>query len=158
MASSRVIDKDGGKKQRAFFKRLATLDNLELNVGIPASVAGKKHPNGDITIGALGAIHEFGLGVPERSFLQSTFDANQKKYGSMLDKSIARVAKKKSTAKVELDKIGEAVAKDVTARIERGEITPVLDAGTIAAKGDLRPLYESGTLAESIDYDVRKER
>ena len=153
-SSSRVVDTDNGL--RKFFKRLRGFDGLEVVVGITAEQGGVPHPNGELTIAEIGQVHEFGTDkIPQRSFLRATFDANERKYGDMLEKSAARVVKGENP-KRGLFVLGETVRADIVDAINNN-IGPPLAESTIAAKGSSLPLVDDRFLVNSLRSKVRKE-
>lgn len=106
----------------------------------------------------LAVIQEFGLGVPERSFLRATFDRMKETWNAFAAKAL----KPALAGKIELTKalalIGERVKSDIKRRITQGEGIPPPNApSTIARKGSDRPLVDSGRLVGSIDYEVRSK-
>jgi hypothetical protein len=48
--------------------------NIEISVGIHEDQGAEAHGEDGLTTAAIGAIHEFGLGVPQRSFVRGYFD------------------------------------------------------------------------------------
>lgn len=157
MASSRVIDKDKGFSK--FFKRLRELDGLEAVVGILAK-QGAQVREGGITMVELGTIHEFGApgaGIPQRSFLRSTFDENRNKYDRLLKDATKGVVSPRtaSVPKRALFKVSQVARTDVVKKISSG-IPPPNDPATIARKGSSLTLIDKGLLRGSIMAEVRK--
>lgn len=104
----------------------------------------------------LAVIHEFGLGVPERSFLRSTFDRLKDKWGKFSARVMKLVAAGKLPLEDGLALIGERVKADVKRAITSGAgIGPPLAQATIDRKGSSRPLVDTARLLGSIDYEVR---
>lgn len=109
---------------------------------------------------ALATIHEFGLpdvGIPERSFIRATIDANQAKYFRFVQKLSGKVILGEMTEERALNLLGLLVVSDIQARIEAG-ISPELKPATIARKGSSKPLIDSGILKNSITHEVEKRR
>lgn len=61
---------------RRVFGSLTTLAG-KLEAGVIGERAGAQHPKAEMSVAELAAIHEFGLGVPERSFIRAFFDDAQ---------------------------------------------------------------------------------
>lgn len=107
----------------------------------------------------LAVIQEFGLGVPERSFLRATFDKLKDRWFKFASRVMRLVAKGKIPLERGLAIIGEKVKADVKRAITQGAGIPPPNApSTIARKGSSRPLVDTGRLVGSIDYEVRIPR
>jgi hypothetical protein len=67
--------------------RLPPLDiELDLTAGIHAEDGSK--PHGGLTNADIGTFHEFGLAVPQRSFLRAYFDANEARITKLLEDAV----------------------------------------------------------------------
>lgn len=120
---------------------------------------------GEITTGGgsaasvadVAAINEFGMGVPERSFLRSTIDAGRGKYAKLL-RGIgqAMVAGKISPSRGAA-LVGEIVVGDIKQTIADG-VPPPNAESTIVAKGSSTPLIASGQLRGAITYRVKTSK
>lgn len=105
----------------------------------------------------LAAIHEFGSperGIPERSFLRSTADANQFKYLELLKKGHERVLEGQMDTKRALGLVGEIGVADVKARITSQQGFAPLAESTIKAKGSSKALIDTGQLLNSVTCRV----
>lgn len=131
--------------------------DAHVRVGVLASQGGgATHPGSDITMIELAAIHEFGspaAGIPERSFIRSTF-ADQNKLLTVLRGVAKSIVEGKSTIKRGLGLVGVWAAAAVKATITEGKVEPPLEASTIAAKGSSLPLVDTGRLLGSITHEV----
>lgn len=104
----------------------------------------------------LAIIQEFGLGVPERSFLRRTFDKRREEWKALAERLMRLVLKEKLTADAMLKLLGEKMKADIKREITSGAGIPPPNAqSTIDRKGSSRPLVDSGRLVGSIDYEVR---
>jgi len=65
------IKKNGGIE--ALKKRVKTPGTVDVGI-----IDAGKHPSGDETVASIGFKNEFGIGVPERSFMRSTIQAKKK--------------------------------------------------------------------------------
>jgi len=123
-----------------------------LKVGLLAGLG--EHPGSDdgTTIPEIGAAHEFGAGVPERSFIRSTIAENISKYNKMRRDLIkAMVAGEISSSKA-VAILGEAVKADVQRKIETLSDPPNSDE-TIEHKGSSNPLIDTGAMRQSIQWE-----
>ncbi len=148
------MDRDTGFRE--FFKGLKALGELRAKVGIQEPEASSGHEGG-ITFVELGAIHEFGApaaNIPQRSFLRSTADINDRKYRAGLGKVVKAGKEDASKGLAALGELGEQVRADVVSRIFGGEIEPPLAPATVARKGEATPLFDTGALANSITAKV----
>lgn len=142
---------------KAIFGRVRGLKHARVKVGVVGSAAREEEDG--TTLAEIAAIHEFGApaaGIPERSFLRSTFRNPQKL--EQLRKLQARLARDLIAGKIDVARamglLGAWGAGAVKATITRdGEFAP-LKPSTIAKKGSSRPLIDSGQLLNSISWVV----
>lgn len=59
---------------------------LSITAGIHAEDGSKSH--GGLTNAEVGEFHEFGLGVPQRSFLRAYFDEHEQRIGKLLEDAV----------------------------------------------------------------------
>ena len=107
-----------------------------------------------LTNAGLGFTHEFGLGVPERSFVRETVDVKLKeitKTAAGLQRAVLRGA---LDTKGALEFLGLFVKGEIQKRIADG-IPPANTEETIRRKGSSTPLEDTGQLRGSIDHEVR---
>lgn len=132
--------------------RLRELVRTQAQVGI-FSESGTVDEDPSLTVAQLGAFHEFGLGVPERSFLRSTTHRRARDTGELLGKATARVITGQSPD-VAMGVVGEVwtgwVRETIRDRIPPPLAPATLRAKTVAGKvGDV-PLVDTGQLIQSI--------
>lgn len=126
---------------------------------VKAGVLGDGKPRDDgLSNVDLAMIHEFGApkaGIPERSFIRSSFDMGRASYVSMLAKLLRQVYEGRKSIEQALGVVGLQMATDMKAAITAGAgIPPPLKEATIKAKGSSRPLVDSGQLLGSISWQV----
>ena len=128
-------------------------------VGVLGSHAARSD-GGEIDNVGLAVVMEFGapsVGVPERSFLRSTFDRLKNDWYHLAVRMLRGVAAEKLELHDGLALMGERMKADVKKAITTGAGIPPPNApATIRGKGSSRPLVDSGRLVGSIDYEVRK--
>jgi len=148
----RVVDR-GWRKLVDNMKRTP---QVKVRVGIQGPEA--ETDRGGITNAGLASVHEFGSparGIPERSFMRSTFDEKQKGYQKELDR-IAGASLDGAELEGEMLLLGEQYRSDVIDKIRSG-IPPALSEITIARKGgEATPLIDTGQLLSSISVVVDK--
>lgn len=125
-----------------------------VDVGIVGDTAGKATQDG-MTVGALAEIHEFGLGVPQRSFLRAWADADRAKIDKTWSALLRKVLAGDLTTDQALEQFGLWAQGQAQAFIADGRVRPPLDQRTIDAKGSSTPLIDTGQLRSSITYEVR---
>lgn len=140
-----VIDRDLG--YRKVVGRLLGLGNLGVTVGV--------HEDEGQDIVTRAAVNEFGSDdghVPERSFLRSTLDTNDRSYSELLADGVDRLidGEQPSAAFAPLSR---TVVDDVQRKIDEG-VPPANAKSTIEAKGHGHTLIESGDLRKSITARV----
>jgi hypothetical protein len=167
--------KDNGWKK--LLKSIFKDDRIGVTVGIQGSDASSGHKGSDLTVAEVGEIHEFGLGVPRRSFLRGYYDEN---YG-LLRKRLLKISKRiasprsKLTAKKGMGLFGSLVVGEIQKRIASGIFPPLSEATKRARKrlgvtkkgqrdaqgrflkaGSViaTPLINTGQLRSSITYKV----
>jgi phage gpG-like protein len=142
-----------GKRLKAISAQLKGKPNVK--VGVFGDSA-KARDDGIDTV-KLAAIHEFGapsVGVPERSYIRSTYDANKAKYDATLDKVLKGVLIGRFSVYTGLGILGAQMHADVLATI-RAHIAPPLKPATIRRKGSTTPLIDTGQLVASITWRVQ---
>jgi hypothetical protein len=107
----------------------------------------------DVSNLLLAMVHEYGLGVPERSWLRNLIDEKQLEYVKFMKKLGGLVALGKMTKKQALTLVGAKVEADMKKNIRAG-IQPELADSTVAAKGSSGTLIDKGEFVSSIDYKV----
>lgn len=156
MARRRKSDTRGWKIIR---DKLKKADGARVKVGVLASAGGNtRTADGKLNMVGLAAIHEYGApkaGIPERSFIRSTFAARKddvKRLSTRL--GIGYIKGKISLARA-LETLGQAGVAMVRDTITRGDgPPPKLKPATIKAKGSDHRLIDTGRLLGSISYEV----
>jgi len=151
---AKVTDVDKGAK--AVVKRMAVAaGKWKLTVGIHEDKGSAGHGDDGLTIAELGEIHEFGLGVPRRSFIADWFDENRDDAQTVINTYSGMVA----AGKMDFDKAFNRAGLLFVAQIQRRiveHVPPPLTESTIARKGSSTPLVDTGVLKSSITYKVEK--
>lgn len=151
MQSVRVrdIDRGWGKFIRS----------LKGPTGVRVGLLGKAeeaHENAEgKTVAEIGAIHEYGLGPPERSFLRAWFDANEDRINREIDAVLQRVADQKITLDQAWELLGQRYVGEIQTRISQG-IPPPLAESTVQRKRSAIPLIDTGQLRSAITYEIIK--
>jgi hypothetical protein len=156
----KITSRDRGweKLKRALLKDGPSVFGKAGIIGDAAAASRGGH-DGKVTNADLALIHEFGLGVPERSFIRAAFDANRPKYLELLQRFAAAVYDGKMTVERALDLLAQEAASDMRNLIRAGEgIPPPNSPETIAEKGSSRPLVDSAQMLGSIAGAVTKEK
>ena len=146
---AKVKDRDNGYK--ALLERAK-----KLSEGAPFVEVGILQTEGDADKGAgltlfdVAEQHEFGFGVPERSFIRAFFDETETEARKVLAKQLTE-ALDKTGRKEALNKVGIWLVAKCQSRI-RAHIEPANSPQTIARKGSSTPLIDTGQLWTSISY------
>lgn len=156
MTTVRIKDTDHGfKKLLADVK--AASKGAGVSVGVHAKEGDDPHrgkSENPMTVLDVAIVNEFGLGVPERSFIRSWFDENPGPNAELLRKAVKFVLTGQKTLPEAFELIGLKLTGEIQKRISRG-IPPPNAPSTIAEKGSSKPLIDSGQLRSSITYLVR---
>lgn len=107
-----------------------------------------------ISLKDLAAIHELGLGVPKRAFIDPSLKANRKKYLLYAGKQITPIIRRKQSLNTTWQTIGAMAVADIQQYMLTARFTP-LSPYTIKRKGSSKPLIDTGQLRQSITYRVK---
>jgi len=147
-----VTDHDMGYAE--LLKRMKRLGSPFVLVGIREE-AGSVVPEGtDVTVAEYATANEFGLGVPERSFLRSTVDRNEERYADLMADAVGKVLDGAQGVDQAFGKVGAIAVRDVVNTI-RDFTDPPNAPSTIKLKGSSSPLQDTGRMRQSIDHEVR---
>lgn len=126
-------------------------------VGLPKEKVGGKVYGDGMTVVQVGASHEYGAGVPRRSFLRVPFQIKRKQMDIATATQFQDVFEKGQDAKKAMGLIGmEAVNIVKGAFTSRGYGSwPDIKDVTKQIKGSSQVLIDTGTLRNSISYIVR---
>lgn len=144
-------------KDKGFQELVRRLEKMNgaLTVGIHPEQGGKPHPNApEHTVAEVASWHEYGAGVPRRSWLRDWFDSVGEAEMAKVLIGGARDALKNLRAGKSPLALFEGIDKEIVASIRRrieAHIPPPLSPVTIAKKGHDTPLIETKTLYNSID-------
>ena len=155
-AQTKVVDVDRGyKRLRAWFRREGRRRGSHVIVGLRSDgPGGTEHSGGEgLTIAEIGSVHEFGLGVPERSFIRATFDERAEAYIRFIERLTGQALDRRGGVRGVLSKLGERAVADIIRRINAG-IPPPLAQATIDRKDSAKQLVDTGQLKQSIDFQV----
>ncbi len=147
---ARVVIRDTDKGWKRLIRVLKSRKARYVDVGV--MVANDARPD-DATNTGLAMTHEFGLGVPERSFIRSTVDEKQLAYIKFMVTLFKQVITGKITQHQGMMIVGAKVEADMKAKIRAG-IPPPNAPFTVAQKGSSTPLIDTGILVSSFDYEV----
>lgn len=147
-----VRDRDRSAKTLAAMLKLQ--QDRTITVGIHAREGGASHDEADVTVAELGSWHEFGLGVPQRSFVRGWYDESQREIATVLKARMAAVARGADPDQ-QLEVAALQFESSMKERIS-DHIPPPLSPSTIAAKGSSTPLIDSGQLRNAIRARVKK--
>lgn len=131
--------------------------DLVIKLGILGDKAQARHKGSEEgeTVAEIMRKHEFGLGVPERSFIRAFIDENR----DMIQKDVRAVLKKAAlsngsfTVEHGLKLLGTKYEGLIKGRISDGIPPPNSDA-TIARKGSSKPLIDTGQGRAAISHEV----
>lgn len=149
-----IIKDTNLKGLRALIQNIKDAGKPKVLVGVPAS---KNAPReGGINMAGLAAVHEFGIGVPERSFLRSAIIENQGQISDLVAQGVKSYLNQgKQIDLMFYDRIGLFASNLVKDKIAKGPFKPLKDA-TIKRKGSSLPLVDTGQLRQSISWEVRE--
>lgn len=152
----RIVKRDTGMGELR--KQLKSRPGV--TVGVHADKGAEPHGDDDdgLTVADIAGIHEYGLGVPERSWLRDFVDQNRAELLQMLAE-IPKVALKGGDMDQAMERFGLVVVGMVKERIIAG-IEPPLAPETLLEKERVTgspketPLIRFGQLIASITHEV----
>lgn len=147
----KIVDRDHGYKR--LLKAVTDPRKLVVAVGVLGDKASKTYEDG-VTVSDVASFHEFGIGVPERSFLRAWFDAHVE-----ANKEFARrLARARLAGAIDvrrsLELMGARAVAGIQERIAQN-IPPPLAPTTVARKGSSVALIDTGQLRSSITWRVQ---
>lgn len=120
----------------------------------PPITSGESKPKAPIALKDLAAIHELGLGVPKRAFIDPSLKNNRRKYLVYAGKQITPVIRGKRSFNTAWQGLGLMAVADIQEYMLTAEFT-ALAPETIKRKGSSRPLIDTGQMRQSITYRVK---
>lgn len=138
-----------------YFRKLIEETSRSITVGIHEDETDREIDSDFKTNAEIGYIHEFGLGVPRRSFLREPFESNHDRLVRMQQQIFKAAAVGQIAPSSVLPLIGESAVSLLKNNIRDG-ISPPLSPTTVALKKSSTPLIDTGQLLNSIDYQVEK--
>jgi hypothetical protein len=148
-----VSIKDNRRDFDRLQKELAKLAHADISLGVQGSEASQMHGTSNATVADIAAFHEFGLGVPQRSFLRGWADEDKDRIAKVMQNVLKVVTKGKMSAEQGLNQAGAIFVGWIQLRISN-RIPPPLASSTIARKKSDVPLIDTGQLRSSITYRV----
>lgn len=143
-------------------KFLKRLTSPEITVGVHSADGSEMQDDSDLTVAEIAAIHEFGLGVPERSWLRDFVDENREQLSDMLATTAKLIAEGKYPPDVAMNRFGLAVVGMVKKRIVAG-IQPELTEETKLEKQRVTgggakdtPLIRFGQFISAIAHEISR--
>ena len=147
----------GANRIRQINKKLLAKNAPYVKSGFPSEKkeSKKKYKIGK-TVLDVAVAHEYGLdGLPERSFMRSTFLKEKRKYSALSARLVNRIIRKKESVPGALEKMGLLMVKDIKNFIRRRKVRPksyraVREGGTT--------LYDTGQLINSLTHRVENAK
>lgn len=151
MAGGWSVDRDRG--YRALLLGIAKLaEEPYVTLGIHEDVGARRDEDG-ATVAEYATFNEFGMGVPERSFLRSTVDEDREEIARRLETAITDQLDGRRTVGQALERLGLWTVGRVKKKI-RDLRDPPNAPRTIALKGSDNPLIDTGRMRNSIAHRV----
>jgi hypothetical protein len=117
--------------------------------------AEKHKSGGGLSVAEIAELHEFGLGVPERSWLRDWFDSKESAINEDLRKVGRGILLGRFTREQGLEILGVKYVGEIQARIATN-IPPALADSTIKRKGSSVALIDTGQFRSAITYLLEK--
>lgn len=146
-----VVDKDLGWKK--ILRNMRKIDAKAVKVGIQD---GDKTFDGKESLAYVASLHEFGSPggkIPERSFIRTAIDKNERKINNLSDRLALKILDGSVTVRGALDLIGLSVTGMIQEQITDGDYVP-LSPATIKKKGSDKPLIDTGHMWQSVRHVI----
>lgn len=136
-------------KTQKEYERLLKLDEerVSITVGVHDEEGSKEHPNAENgeTVAEIAQDHEFGFGVPQRSWLRAWVDSTDYK---PLIQNLPQEERAETLAR--------RLQESIQGRIKDGNIPPPNSPMTILKKGHGKTLVDTETFVNSVTAKVNK--
>lgn len=157
--------KDVDKGYAATMQRINDAKKAVISVGIMgdrgAEPAKEVHGNGQprgggkgLTVLDVATFHEFGLGVPERSFIRGWHDSFKGTAQKQISVMLQSVIQGKRTKAQAMEVLGVRWVAELQKYIAVGTNLKPLERVTILRKGSSVPLVDTGQIKSSITFKV----
>ncbi len=156
------------KRTKAIEKVHVKINTMEVVVGITEESAtkaiyGDVDEDGNVDENApsvleVGAAHEYGIGVPQRSFLRATWIVKEKEINKIKKNAFLQMVDLSMSVEDGFDFLGVGARNFALEAFTNGGFGEwqALSKETIAKKDSNKILFEKGTLESSITHEVRK--
>lgn len=154
----KVVDRDRGwKKLRGNAQAIAKQPGVTVGVHAAEGARAETSRNGADAATVLDVAYwnEFGLGVPERSFIRAWFDEAKPENLALAQTMLKRILHGSISLDDALAQMGALFAGRIQQKIAQG-IPPPNAPATIALKGSSTPLVDSGQLRQSVTWKASK--
>lgn len=132
-------------------KLLKNLENVQVATGILQEEGAQM--KGGISISEIANIHEFGIGVPQRSFVRKWASLNAEKNRKLASEISQRCIKSRNIR--DLYALPAIFKADMQLFISEKRVSPPLSEETIRRKKSSTPLIDTGQLRSSIRGAIR---
>lgn len=133
--------------------KVKAFKDLTVKVGFPKENSETNSQEDGVTALEKAVWNNFGLGVPERPFMDIAYFKNLNKYKKIIVKK-SRNLEKFDQIKF-LNELGTEAVNDIQGAIIDLK-DPPNDDKTIELKGSSNPLFDSGHMLQSVTYTVQK--
>lgn len=147
------VIKDTDRGYRDLMKRIEACKRAAILVGITQGTGAASHEGTGRSVLDIAMIHEFGLGVPERSFIRGWFDAFQPTASKQIAALMASVVSGKRTLSQVLELLGVRFVGECQRYMINGPFQ-ALSPITIRRKGSSKPLIDTGQMKSSVTYRI----
>ena len=142
------------KKKFDLPKKVKALKSSYVKAGFPKESSETNSEHEGVTALEKAVSNNFGIGVPERPFMDIAYAKNKGKYRKEILKAYTRIDKLdqiKFLNKLGIEAVGDIQDTIVSLR------SPANSQATIDAKGSSNPLVDSGHMRQSTTYQVIKK-
>ena len=133
--------------------KIKTFKSLTVSAGFPKDSSETNSVNEGVTALDKATRNNFGIGVPERPFMDIAYATNKSKYRKLILKALSKIDILNQTQF--LNKLGVEAVNDIQDTIVSLK-SPANADSTIALKGSSNPLIDSGHMRQSVTYQIKK--
>lgn len=149
-----IIEKDLGLNR--ILDQIKYLDGHCIETGFDEVSSNIVYEESGERLGDIAHKNEYGIGVPERSFMRVTIERNQNEYLRLNENLLSEIYQGNLSVNSSMKKVGDEVKENMKSAIVEFD-TPRNAPATIQKKGFDAPLIHTGLMLREINSKVKND-